>query len=126
MRAGWLAGWRAGGISLVMEWLDVSFEEEIVTTTQHDPKRTVDMVRSHYDAGGAPARDQASTGMNRGNTEMNQCCTGMNRRRPGTTGAPPVNIKMLNTSEMNRESPGRTNNDRRGTVNNRDCTGTAP
>jgi len=28
----------------VMEWLDVSFEEEIVTTTQHDPKRTVDMV----------------------------------------------------------------------------------
>ncbi|KAH3752223.1 hypothetical protein DPMN_186838 [Dreissena polymorpha] len=32
------------------------------TTTQHDPKRIVDMVRSHYDAGGAPVRDQASTG----------------------------------------------------------------
>ncbi|KAH3884007.1 hypothetical protein DPMN_007977 [Dreissena polymorpha] len=27
---------------------------------------------------------------------------------------------------MNRESPGRTDNDRRGTVNNRNCTGTAP
>ncbi len=28
----------------VMEWLDVSFEEEVVTTAQHDLKRTVDMV----------------------------------------------------------------------------------
>ena len=27
-----------------MEWLDVSFETEVVTTAQHDPKRTVDMV----------------------------------------------------------------------------------
>ncbi|KAH3864682.1 hypothetical protein DPMN_027707 [Dreissena polymorpha] len=32
--------------------------------------------QSHYDAGGAPVRDQASTGMNR-------CSTGMNRGRPG-------------------------------------------
>ncbi|KAH3795741.1 hypothetical protein DPMN_114916 [Dreissena polymorpha] len=47
-------------------------------------------VRSHYDAGGAPVRDQASTGMNGGHTGMNRCSTGMNRRRPGTTGAPPV------------------------------------
>ncbi|KAH3835845.1 hypothetical protein DPMN_109211 [Dreissena polymorpha] len=44
-------------------------------------------VRSHYDAGGAPARDQASTGMNRGHTGMNRFSTGINRRRPGTTGA---------------------------------------
>ncbi|KAH3838671.1 hypothetical protein DPMN_112081, partial [Dreissena polymorpha] len=54
-----------------MEWLDVSFETE-----------------SHYDAGGAPVRDQASTGMNRGPTGMNRCSTGINRGRPGTTGAP--------------------------------------
>jgi hypothetical protein len=27
-----------------MEWLDVSFEEEVVTTAQHDSKRTVDIV----------------------------------------------------------------------------------
>ncbi|KAH3888368.1 hypothetical protein DPMN_012401 [Dreissena polymorpha] len=47
-------------------------------------------VRSHYDAGGAPVRDQASTGMNRGHTGMNRCSTGMNSRRPGTTGATPV------------------------------------
>ncbi|KAH3718727.1 hypothetical protein DPMN_061533 [Dreissena polymorpha] len=82
MRAGWLVGWLAGGraeqalyvyaslrqrFSVVMEWLDVSFEEEVVTTTQHDPKPTVTMmtagkftscynavkVQSHYDAGGA-------------------------------------------------------------------------
>ncbi|KAH3823093.1 hypothetical protein DPMN_124891 [Dreissena polymorpha] len=59
-------------------------------------------VRSHYDAGGAPVRDQASTGMNRGHTGMNRCSTGMNSRRPGTTGAPP--------------SPVRTDNDRRGTL----------
>ncbi|KAH3877111.1 hypothetical protein DPMN_000970 [Dreissena polymorpha] len=26
-----------------MEWLDVSVEEEVVTTAKHDPKRTVDM-----------------------------------------------------------------------------------
>ncbi|KAH3822331.1 hypothetical protein DPMN_124108 [Dreissena polymorpha] len=29
----------------VMEWLDVSFEEEVVTTAQHDLKRTVDMLK---------------------------------------------------------------------------------
>ncbi|KAH3854361.1 hypothetical protein DPMN_096902 [Dreissena polymorpha] len=38
--------------------------------------------QSQYDAGGAPVRDQASTGMNWGPT-------GMNRGLPGTTGAPP-------------------------------------
>ena len=27
-----------------LEWLDVSFEEEVVTTAQHDSKRTVDIV----------------------------------------------------------------------------------
>ncbi|KAH3864647.1 hypothetical protein DPMN_027670 [Dreissena polymorpha] len=32
-------------------------------------------------------------------------------------------IRMFNTSGMNRESPGRTGNDRRGTENNRDGTG---
>ncbi|KAH3772755.1 hypothetical protein DPMN_174101 [Dreissena polymorpha] len=52
--------------------------------------------QSHYDSGGAPVRDQASTGMNRGPTGMNRgptgmnrCSTGMNRGRPGTTGSPP-------------------------------------
>ncbi|KAH3751518.1 hypothetical protein DPMN_186079 [Dreissena polymorpha] len=35
--------------------------------------------QSHYDAGGAPVRDQASTGLNRGPTGMNRCSTGMNR-----------------------------------------------
>ncbi|KAH3862341.1 hypothetical protein DPMN_025307 [Dreissena polymorpha] len=30
-------------VTRVMEWLDVSFETEVVTTAQHDPKRTVDM-----------------------------------------------------------------------------------
>ncbi|KAH3812449.1 hypothetical protein DPMN_140881 [Dreissena polymorpha] len=83
--------------------------------------------QSHYDAGGAPVRDQASTGLNRGPPGMNRCSTGMNRGRPGTTGAPPglhrESIKMFNTSGMNRESPGRTGNDRLGTGNNRDCTG---
>ncbi|KAH3793220.1 hypothetical protein DPMN_146726 [Dreissena polymorpha] len=29
-------------------------------------------VQSHYDAGGAPVRDPASTGMNKGSTRMNQ------------------------------------------------------
>ncbi|KAH3719519.1 hypothetical protein DPMN_062356 [Dreissena polymorpha] len=33
---------------------------------------------------------------------------------------------MFNTTGMNRESPGRTSNNRRGTGNNRDGTGTAP
>ncbi|KAH3891739.1 hypothetical protein DPMN_015846 [Dreissena polymorpha] len=42
--------------------------------------------QSHYDAGGAPVRDQASTGLNRGPTGMNRCSTGRNRGRPGTTG----------------------------------------
>ncbi|KAH3712372.1 hypothetical protein DPMN_072072 [Dreissena polymorpha] len=76
--------------------------------------------QSHYDAGGAPVRDQASTGMNRGPTGMNRCSTGMNRGRPGLHRE---SITMFNTSGMNRESPGRTGNDLRGTWNNRDCTG---
>ncbi|KAH3695021.1 hypothetical protein DPMN_082469 [Dreissena polymorpha] len=45
--------------------------------------------QSHYDAGGAPVHDQASTGMNRGPTGMNRCSTGINRGRPGTSGTPP-------------------------------------
>ncbi|KAH3814804.1 hypothetical protein DPMN_143317 [Dreissena polymorpha] len=45
--------------------------------------------QSHYDAGGAPVRDPASTGMNRGSTGMNRGSTGMNQGRPGTIGAPP-------------------------------------
>ncbi|KAH3710277.1 hypothetical protein DPMN_069751 [Dreissena polymorpha] len=49
--------------------------------------------------------------------------TGMNRGRPGTTGAPPGKFKLFNTSGMNRESPGRTGNDRRGTGINWDGTG---
>ncbi|XP_052280656.1 uncharacterized protein LOC127878206 isoform X2 [Dreissena polymorpha] len=36
-----------------MEWLDVSFEEEIVTTTQHDPKRTVDMIETMSETEGS-------------------------------------------------------------------------
>ncbi|KAH3830648.1 hypothetical protein DPMN_103967 [Dreissena polymorpha] len=51
-------------------------------------------------------RDPGSTGMNRGKP-------GLHRER----------IEMFNTSEMNRESPGRTGNDRRDTGNNRDGTG---
>ncbi|KAH3775834.1 hypothetical protein DPMN_177241 [Dreissena polymorpha] len=46
----------------------------------------------------------------------------MNRGLPWTTGAPLESIKMFYTSGMNRESPGRTGNDRRGTGNNRDGT----
>ncbi|KAH3821717.1 hypothetical protein DPMN_123484 [Dreissena polymorpha] len=40
-------------------------------------------VRSHYDAGRAPVRDQASTGMNRDLTGMSRCSTGMNRGQSG-------------------------------------------
>ncbi|KAH3814515.1 hypothetical protein DPMN_143017 [Dreissena polymorpha] len=32
--------------------------------------------QSHYDAGGAPVRDPASTGMNRGSTRMNRGSNG--------------------------------------------------
>ncbi|KAH3837384.1 hypothetical protein DPMN_110771 [Dreissena polymorpha] len=45
--------------------------------------------QSHYNAGGAPVRDQASNGMNRCPTGMNRCSNRMNRGRPGTTGASP-------------------------------------
>ncbi|KAH3784658.1 hypothetical protein DPMN_162621 [Dreissena polymorpha] len=72
--------------------------------------------QSHYDAGGAPLRDTGSTGMNRGSI-------GDDRDEPGKTGAHRKSIKMFNTSGMNRESPRRTGNDRRGTGNNRDGTG---
>ncbi|KAH3888429.1 hypothetical protein DPMN_012464 [Dreissena polymorpha] len=50
----------------------------------------------------------------------------MNRGQPGLHRE---SIKMVNTSGMHRESPGRTGNDRNGTGNNRDGTGnngTAP
>ncbi|KAH3817233.1 hypothetical protein DPMN_118765 [Dreissena polymorpha] len=46
--------------------------------------------------------------------------TGMNRGNPGLYRE---SIKMFNTSGMNRESPGRTGNDRRGTGNNRNGIG---
>ncbi|KAH3801382.1 hypothetical protein DPMN_155031 [Dreissena polymorpha] len=46
--------------------------------------------------------------------------TGMNRGKPVLHRE---SIKMFNTSGINRESPGRTGNDRRGTGNNRDGTG---
>ncbi|KAH3716934.1 hypothetical protein DPMN_059668 [Dreissena polymorpha] len=39
--------------------------------------------QSHSDAGGAPVRDQASTGMNRGPIGMNRCSTVMNCGPPG-------------------------------------------
>ncbi|KAH3897672.1 hypothetical protein DPMN_021865 [Dreissena polymorpha] len=67
-----------------MEWLDVSLEEEVVTTAQHEAHSKFTScynavkAQFHYDAGGAPVRDQASTGMNR-------CSTGMNCERPGLT-----------------------------------------
>ncbi|KAH3852389.1 hypothetical protein DPMN_094896 [Dreissena polymorpha] len=44
----------------------------------------------------------------------------MNRGKPGLHRE---SIKMFNTSGMNRESSGKTGNDRRGTGNNRDGTG---
>ncbi|KAH3806142.1 hypothetical protein DPMN_134457 [Dreissena polymorpha] len=47
---------------------------------------------------------------------------GLYRDEPGKTGAPPGKYKMFNTSGMNRESPGRTGKNRRGT----ETTGTAP
>ncbi|KAH3739547.1 hypothetical protein DPMN_046201 [Dreissena polymorpha] len=54
-------------------------------------------------------------------------CTGMNRGSIGDDRDEPglhrESIKVLNTSGRNRESPGRTVNDRRGTGNNRDGTG---
>ncbi|KAH3706863.1 hypothetical protein DPMN_066253 [Dreissena polymorpha] len=43
----------------------------------------------------------------------------MNRGKPGLH---QESIKMFNTYGMNRELPGRTGNDRRGTENNRDGT----
>ncbi|KAH3741644.1 hypothetical protein DPMN_048369 [Dreissena polymorpha] len=97
-----------------MEWLDVSLEEEVETTAQHEAHSKFTScynaikAQSHYDAGGVPVRDQASTGMNR-------CSTGMNRERPGLH---LESIKMFNTSRMNRQSPGRTStgNNRNGTL----------
>ncbi|KAH3728472.1 hypothetical protein DPMN_054429 [Dreissena polymorpha] len=50
---------------------------------------------------------------------MNRGFTGMNRGKPWLHRE---SIKIFNTSVLNRESPGRTGNDRRGTGNNRDCT----
>ncbi|KAH3705048.1 hypothetical protein DPMN_080111 [Dreissena polymorpha] len=44
----------------------------------------------------------------------------MNRGKPGLHRE---SIKVFNTSGMNRESPERTGNDRRGTGNNQDGTG---
>ncbi|KAH3843019.1 hypothetical protein DPMN_116526 [Dreissena polymorpha] len=44
----------------------------------------------------------------------------MNREQPGLHRE---SIQMFNTSRINRESPGRTGNDWRGTENNRDGTG---
>ncbi|KAH3803516.1 hypothetical protein DPMN_000408 [Dreissena polymorpha] len=79
--------------------------------------------QSHYDAGGAPVRDQASTGLNRGPYRDEPV---LHRDEPWTTGdnrGSTGSIKMFNTSGMNRESPGRTGNDRLGTGNNRDCIG---
>ncbi|KAH3801378.1 hypothetical protein DPMN_155027 [Dreissena polymorpha] len=102
-----------------MEWLDVSLEEQVVTKAQHEAHSKFTScynavkAQSHYDAGGAPVRDQASTGMNR-------CSNRMNRERQGLH---LESIKMFNTSEMNRQLPGRTSNDRRSTGNNRDGTG---
>ncbi|KAH3835550.1 hypothetical protein DPMN_108903 [Dreissena polymorpha] len=51
---------------------------------------------------------------------MNRVSFGDDREKPGLHRE---SIKMCNTSGMNRESPGRTSNDRRGTGNNRDGTG---
>ncbi|KAH3856116.1 hypothetical protein DPMN_098696 [Dreissena polymorpha] len=61
--------------------------------------------------------------MNRGSTGMNPGSIGDDRDEPGKPGLQREIIKMFNTSRMNRESPGRTGNDRRGTGNNRDGTG---
>ncbi|KAH3876025.1 hypothetical protein DPMN_039305 [Dreissena polymorpha] len=36
--------WKYWVLNRVMEWLDVSFEEEVLTTAQHDTNSTVDMV----------------------------------------------------------------------------------
>ncbi|KAH3724117.1 hypothetical protein DPMN_049924 [Dreissena polymorpha] len=58
--------------------------------------------------------------MNRGSTGAPSGTTGMNRGKPWLHRE---SIKMLNTSGMNRESPGRTGSDRHGTGNNRDGTG---
>ncbi|KAH3788541.1 hypothetical protein DPMN_166686 [Dreissena polymorpha] len=49
--------------------------------------------------------------------------SGMNRVQPGLHRQ---TIKMFNTSGMNRESPGRTGNNRRGTGNNRGSTVAPP
>ncbi|KAH3796638.1 hypothetical protein DPMN_150207 [Dreissena polymorpha] len=61
-------------------------------------------------------RDPGSTGMNRGSTEDDQGKPGLHRE----------SIKMFNTAGMNRESPGRTGNDRRRTGNNQDGTVAPP
>ncbi|KAH3785547.1 hypothetical protein DPMN_163638 [Dreissena polymorpha] len=61
--------------------------------------------------------------MNRGSTGMNRGSIGDDRDEPGKTWLHRESIKMFNASVMNRESPGRTGNDRRGIRNNRDGTG---
>ncbi|KAH3851429.1 hypothetical protein DPMN_093911 [Dreissena polymorpha] len=61
--------------------------------------------------------------MNRGPTGMNWGSIGDDRDEPGKAGLHRESIKMFNTYGMNRESKGRTGNDRRGTGNNRDGTG---
>ncbi|KAH3807013.1 hypothetical protein DPMN_135345 [Dreissena polymorpha] len=63
----------------------------------------IELAASHYDAGGAPVRDPEPTGMNR------------------------ENIKMFNTSGMNRKSPGRTTTTlHRGKNRQRQSYGNAP
>ncbi|KAH3834562.1 hypothetical protein DPMN_107892 [Dreissena polymorpha] len=66
--------------------------------------------QSHYDAGEASVRDQASTGMNRGSTGMNRCSNGMKRARPGTTRSPTGNYKNV---KYLRDEPGVTGKDRK-------------
>ncbi|KAH3843153.1 hypothetical protein DPMN_116662 [Dreissena polymorpha] len=45
--------------------------------------------QSHYDAGGAPVRDPASSGINPDSTVMNRGSIWDDRDEPGKTGAPP-------------------------------------
>ncbi|KAH3793367.1 hypothetical protein DPMN_146875 [Dreissena polymorpha] len=79
--------------------------------------------QSHYDAGGASVRDPGSTGMNRDSTGMNRGSIWDDSDEPRKPDLHRESIKKCNTSGMNRESPRRTGNDRRGTENNRDGTG---
>ncbi|KAH3843196.1 hypothetical protein DPMN_116707 [Dreissena polymorpha] len=71
---------------------------------------------SHYDAGGAPVRDLASSGINPDSTGMNRGSILDDRDKPWKTGAPrEITGKNRQRPARNREQPGRHRKNRDGT-----------